>query len=308
MFGIWRRGIAAAAFTLSVPAVATLFLAATPAHAGELEDVARKPAAVAPASLFGGEATQLTPTANEDLAGDPVLQATEMAKVFAADYHPETDRWTERNNRVKLTLYGSALFFGTNLRIQHDGGIGLRISWEVPGFIGIRLDNVYVPFSHIRVRNTGRTSTNSSTRLAEGFLNLTSLSIAIFNPELSAAPNLAMWAGFGVDLWEYHYNSFIHTSAGQARRYQYVDWNVGGNFFFNLEYKISDLFHIGFEWREHVVYAPQTERGQFYKVDNLVQGIGLHTKGTPHSRNQDFLAEIPLSMVHEFQIHVALVF
>ena len=39
----------------------------------------------------------------------------------------------------------------------------------------------------------------------QGFVDVTSLSIAIFNPELSSAPGLAMWAGFGVDLWYYNY-------------------------------------------------------------------------------------------------------
>ena len=306
MFGNWRRGIAAAVSALSMPAVVTLIaLSPSLARAGEIEDQLK---AQGPTStLFGVQATELTPSAAE-LEVEPVLQASEQAKIWSADYHPETDRWTERNNRIKISLYGSGLFFGNNLRIHHDAGVGVRVSWEVPGFIGIRLDNVAVPWSHMLVRNTGKTTAGSSFRTMRGFVTCTSLSIAIFNPELSAVPNLAMWAGFGADIWNYHYNTLIATAGGTTRRYQYIDYNLGGNFFFNLEYKITDIFHVGIELREHIVYAPQTERGQFYKVDNLVQGVGIHTVGNAHSRNQDLPGELPLSMVHEFQLHISVLF
>ncbi len=306
MFGNWRRGIAAAVSALSMPAVVTLIaLSAGTARAGEIEDQLKAPQK--PETLFGIEATSLTPSAAE-LEEQPVLQASEQAKLWSADFHPETDRWTERNNRIKISLYGAGLFFGNNLRIHHDAAIGLRVSWEVPGFIGIRFDGVAIPWSHMLVRNTGKVATGSSWRTMKGFVVCNSLSIAIFNPELSAVPNLAMWAGFGVDWWNYHYNQLIRTAGGTSRRYQYIDYNFGGNLFFNLEYKINDFFHVGFEIREHIVYAPQTERGQFYKVDNLVQGVGLHTVGRPHDRNQDLPGELPLSAVHEFQLHVAVVF
>lgn len=303
MSGNRRRGFAAAVSSLFVPAVAALVLTAAPAHAGDLDEQLQKPQAPAP-TMFGAQATELKATSAE-LDDKGTTDAVDLAKVWLADYHPETDRWTERNNRIKITLFGSALFFGNNMRIYNDAGVGLRVSWEVPGFIGIRLDSVLVPWSHMVVRNVGKTSTNNSNRSMQGFVDCTSLSIAIFNPELSTAPNLAMWAGFGVDLWEYHYDDFIHGANGASRRYQYVDWNLGGNLFFNLEYKISDIFHIGFEIREHIVYVPQTERGRFYKIDNLVPGIGLHTVGSPHSRDQAFA---PLSAVEEFQLHVSVLF
>ncbi len=303
MFGFLRRSHAAAVSSLSVPAL--LLLLASPAYAGgEIEQQVRQPAQEA-VPILGMPSADLPPVGEVDeiaALGEPIS----LEKIWAADFHPETDRWTERNNRVKITLFGSALFFGQNLRIYHDAGVGLRVSWEVPGFIGIRLDSVIVPFSHMVVRNIGKTSTNDSNRSMRGFVDCTSLSIAIFNPELSAAPNLVMWAGFGVDLWEYHYDQFLPNAGGTSRRYQYVDWNLGGNLFFNMEYKIVDTFHIGFELREHVVYAPQTERGRFYKIDNVVGGVGLHTSGAAHSRNQNI--PIPLSAVEEFQLHVAVVF
>jgi len=305
MFGIWRRGLAAAVSSLCVPAVALLVLCASPAYAGgEIEEQLRKPI-LEPTPLLAAPATELAPSEGE-LVGDPVGEAIDLAKVWAADFHPETDRWTERNNRVKLTLYGCGMFFGQNMRIYNDAGIGLRVSWEVPGFIGIRFDSVLLPFSHMVVRNVGKTSTTDSNRSMRGFVDCSSISIAIFNPELSAAPNLALWAGFGVDVWSYHYDQLIAGATGTSRRYQYVDFNLGGNMFFNLEYKITDIFHVGVELREHVVYVPQTERGRFYKVDNLVAGIGLHTVGSKHSRNQGL--PIALSAVEEFQLHVSVVF
>lgn len=324
MFGIWRRGVAPAVSALFVPAVATLVLLAAPVRAGDLDSAVNAPAQP---TLFGAGPIELKPAPGEldDSATRSAVE--EIEKVWLADFHPETDRWTERNNRIKVTLYGSALFFGQNLRIADDGGVGLRLSWEVPGFIGIRLDSTLVGWSHMRVRTAnaldtqgnGTTATASvdHTRNMQGFVDVTSLSIAIFNPELSFAPNLAMWAGFGVDVWSYHYDELEPTlvpgttAATMANaRFYYVDFNVGGNFFFNLEYKIADMFHVGFEIREHIVYAPQTERGEFYKVDAGgapgSNSPGVHTVGAPHSRNQGL--PFALSAVHEFQLHISILF
>ncbi len=302
MFGIWRRGIAPAVSMLFVPAVA-LVLSGSQARAGDL-DAALADAKAPEPTLFGESATKIKTVPAEESTAPSF--ADEIARLWAEDFHPETDRWTERNNRIKLTAFASAMFFGDNLRIHPDGAAGVRISWEVPGFIGIRLDTAGAPWSHFRVRDAQQTlDTGDHSRFIQGFFDVTSLSIAIFNPELSFAPNLAMWAGFGLDVWSYHYDALI-GSQGTSRRYQFVDFNAGGNLFFNLEYRIVDVFHIGMELREHVVYAPQTERGEFYKIDNIIPGIGLHTIGSPHSRNQNL--PVALSAVEEFQLHISVVF
>ena len=303
MFGIRRRGLAPALFALSAPAVALILLSPSSAKAGELDDRLDQAK-----TLFGGEQKDLTlaPDAVDEVAA----AADEIEKIWAADFHPETDRWTERNNRIKITFYPSLTFFGGNLRLLNDilgnAGIGGRISWEVPGFIGIRLDNSYLPFTRMIVRNVGTGDTGGNHhRNIDGFVDITSFSIAIFNPELSFAPGLAMWAGFGVDWFNYHFTERLGFFGQPVHvQYQYIDYNFGGNFFFNLEYKITDIFHVGFEWKEHIIYCPQTERGEFYKTDF---GNGsLHTAGSPHSRNQNI--PIALSMAEEFQLHFSVLF
>ena len=246
--------------------------------------------------FFGGDPIELKPGV-AGLEDDTEATADELEKVWAEDFHPETDRWTEHNNRIKISLLASVLGFAENLRILSDVGFGLRVSWEVPGFIGIRLDTVAVPWSHMRVMDASPGSNPGAHHDMQGFVDVTSLSIAIFNPELSAAPNLAMWAGFGADMWNYHYAQRFGDL-----QYQYIDYNFGGNLFFNLEYKIADIFHVGFEIKEHIVYAPQTERGEFYKLGN---SNGLHTQGTRHSRNA---FPVAISEVIELQLHVSVLF
>jgi len=295
MFGIWRRRVAPAIVTLFVPAVLTL--TASSARAGDLDNELHKD------TLFGSQPKDLTVTLQE---ADDTLQGMidEVEKIWPADYHPETDRWTERNNRIKITFYPAILFWAGNLRVENniEGniGVGLRVSWEVPGFIGIRLDNTLVPFTYLRVRDAANALDKNGDhhRSIPGFVDLTSLSIAIFNPELSFAPNLAMWAGFGVDWINYHYSASAATA-----HYEFIDYNFGGNFFFDLEYKITDIFHIGFEWKEHIVYAPQTERGEFYHVD---LGNGGFTPGVKHSRNNAI--PVSLSTIEEFQLHISVLF
>jgi hypothetical protein len=304
MLGIWRRDFAPAVFALFVPAVVTLVLC-TPARAGELDAAMAKAPDAPRDTLFGSGPIELKPDVGEVGEDNAEVAAAELEKIWAEDFHPETDRWTERNNRIKISFLTSVLAFAENLRILPDLGFGLRVSWEVPGFIGIRLDSVAVPWSHMRVADFGQSQTTNDTHHdMQGFVDVTSLSIAIFNPELSAAPNLAMWAGFGADMWNYHYAELFGGAPAGHIEYAYIDYNFGGNLFFNLEYKLADIFHIGFEIKEHIVYAPQTERGEFYKV-NSETGFGLHTFGTPHSRNA---LPVALSEVLELQLHVSVLF
>jgi hypothetical protein len=304
MFGFWRRGRrlkgTAAVVSVVVPVFVALFLLAAPrtAQADELDDALHRSTLPvvqghAPEAPVVSDGSDPAPKGDADkLTLDPVALALEQ--LWAADFHPETDRWTERNNRVKVSLLMSAMFFGNNLRVLDDVGIGLRVAWEVPGFISIRLDTTILPFSHIETR-TINSSSGDGRRYTPGYLDMTCLTVGIFNPELSAAPNLAMWAGLGLDAVFYHYGGLI-----AGNHYTYVDQNVGGEFFFNLEYKIVDIFHVGLEWREHVLYAPQTEEGRgFVKVNG-------HTRGIHHERNQSF--PVALSAITEFQLTVSVLF
>ncbi|MBI3724747.1 hypothetical protein HY251_12450 [bacterium] len=298
MFGIGRRGVA-----VVVPAVAALVLTLAPRQtfAGELDDAVRK---VDPkTSLFGFEGSPVAAASAQPESS--ARETAELEKIWLADFHPETDRWTERNNRIKISLIGSGMFFAQNLRITHNCAGGVRISWEVPGFIGVRLEEQMIGWARMEVREgPGGISGNHNKRHMDGIVNYNSLSVAIFNPELSYPANLVMWAGFGVDLWYYNFADRDIRRPGPGgtfdnEQYTFYDWNVGGNAFFDLEYKITDIFHVGIEIREHVLYAPQTERGEFYKING-------HTQGKPHNRNQDFI--VALSAVHEVQLTISVLF
>jgi hypothetical protein len=291
MFGIRRRGTA-----VVVPAVATLvlLLAPRPAHA-------EPSGSEKPDTLFG-VVGQLAPAQAEQRALEedaaPVEWRTiSMARVFEEDYHPETDRWTERNNRIKISVYGAGLFFAGNLRIACNAAAGLRVAWEVPGFIGVRLETVCDPLSRMRIRTTN-ISGGSSLRNMKGFVDCTSLSVAIFNPELSYPARIAMWAGLGVDVWFYHYYENNISFLGQ--RFDYQDFNVGLNFFFDLEFKITDIFHVGAGFREHLVYAPQTEVGEFYHVN------GHQASGNHHGRNATRPADV--SPVEDVELSISVLF
>jgi hypothetical protein len=303
MFGIWRRGNA-----VVVPAVAALvlLLGPRPARADDGQQSSAN-------TLFGfqGEAA---PSEAEEKALNQGLRvlnwATVLDRVWSddkdKDFHPETDRWTERNNRIKISLYGGGWFFARNLRIEPDAFLGLRLSWEVPGFIAVRLENATDPIARMRVRlpNFG----NDSTRHAQhGFVNCTSLSVAIFNPELSWPANIAMWGGLGLDLWTYHFVDRGINSSNQVVRFTtdfqhnfVFNANPGLNFFFDLEYKIIDIFHVGIMYRQHIIYAPETELGEFYKIN------GSTASHNHHGRNGTRPAD--LTTVEELSLSVSVLF
>ncbi|MGE0712669.1 MAG: hypothetical protein AB7N76_09065 [Planctomycetota bacterium] len=178
----------------------------------------------------------------------------DLAKV--EDFHPETDRWTEHNNRIRISAWFGGWFFSNELEIDHDAVIGLRIAWEVPGFIGIRWDSGFVGWSTLRVRGVPGTTSNRERDVA-GVVHAHTLSLAIFNPELSI-DGLAFWAGFGAGLWvyDYHENSVDFSSS-----------NMSGNVFIELDYKIADIFHVGVGLRQHFLLATHTDDFQFADIN-----------------------------------------
>lgn len=282
MFGIGRRGRA-----VVLPAVAALVLVLAPRHAfadGNEGTGSAGQGSATEGTLFGlasaapAQGAVSNEAALQGAAPIDLSKPISLERVWAEDFHPETDRWTERNNRIKLSLYGCGLFPSGNLRWVIDAAIGVRLAWEVPGFIGIRLDNIIDPLSRMRIRLPSFNT--DSTRTMKGFVDCTSLSVAIFNPESSYPANLAMWAGLGVDLWWYHYAEIEQVSIGgpPTEHVHYIDQNVGLNFFFDLQYKITDIFHVGIGFREHLVYAPQTEVGEFYHIDGHQASDGHHTR------------------------------
>jgi hypothetical protein len=291
MFGIWRRGSA-----VVVPAVAMLVLLLAPRQA-----LAEPGEAAKPDTLFGFVGQMAPADAETQTRKDAALESAapfkweniSLDRVWAEDFHPETDRWTERNNRIKISIYGAGLFFPGNLRIACNAAVGLRIAWEVPGFIGIRLESVCDPLSRMRIRTTNALG-GTSLRNMKGFVDCTSLSIAIFNPELSYPANIAMWAGLGWDVWFYHYYENNISFIGQ--RFDYQDFNVGGNFFFDLEFKITDIFHIGAGFREHILYAPQTEVGEFYHVNGHQASDNHHGRNATRPYDVTAVEDVELSI------------
>ena len=182
------------------------------------------------------------------------------------DFHPETDRWTEHNNRIRITWFNGGWFFSNDLDIDHTWVTGLRLSWEVPGFIGIRLDHGIAPLAQLVVRSNTGGGGNSRDDVS-GFVHSHTLSLAIFNPELSV-DGLAFWAGFGAGLWIYNFQE-NNNNTGDI---DFNDTNISGNIFIELDYKIADIFHIGIGIRQHFLLADQTDDSRYYV--NGSTGVG----------------------------------
>jgi hypothetical protein len=284
-----------------VPALASVLLLTAPQHAtaGELDSYLRQSQVDIISGNAGsqGGGSEASPTDAVTKIGDPGKLEN------ATDFYPETDQWTERNNRIKISGYFSGLLFARNLRIEPDLAAGIRLAWEVPGFIGVRLDTVVVPgYSRMQVSPEGGSKSGASPgRHINGTVDCTSISIAIFNPELSMpSPGaLAMWAGLGLDLWFYDYVSDGISFQSKFQSDFSFNTNPGMNMFFDAEFKISDNFHIGLGLKDHVLYAPQTERGEFYQ-------IGGHTLGTKHHRNST--RPLDLSNVVEMSLIFSILF
>lgn len=274
-----RRGLGAL-----VAGLLALFVQ-TPAVAGELE---RRFAEVP-------NSTTTFQVGDPDLGLSEAIELADLRPI--EDFHPETDRWTERTNRIRISPWVAGWFFSKELRIHNDVAIGMRLSWEVPGFIGIRIDSGVVPWSRMEVK--GATATNaSSSRWMDGYVHSHTLSIGIFNPELSV-DGLAFWAGFGGGLWIYSYDESDVFGEGSGVDGEFSDSNISGNIFMELDYKITDIFHVGVGARLHVLMADHTNDGRFYDFNDVEQSAGF-------DRNDGIVDD--LATVTEFTFSISILF
>ncbi|MCO5169595.1 MAG: hypothetical protein M9894_24915 [Planctomycetes bacterium] len=282
-----RRGLGAL-----VAGLLALLVQAPAASAGELE------------GRFG----QVQPTANRFQVGDPALGRADLderlvlsdLRPIQEDFHPETDRWTARTNRIRITGWVGAWLFSNELRIHHDVVLGARLNWEVPGFIGIRLDSGFVPWSRMEVKGANATGGTSS-RWMSGVVHSHTLSLGIFNPELSI-DGLAFWAGFGAGLWFFNYsesNIFGAENGGNSINGKFSDTAFSGNIFVELDYKILDILHVGLGARLHVLMARHTDEGRFYDFNGQNQSF---SKG----RNDGLVDD--LATVTEFTFNISVLF
>jgi len=215
-----------------------------------------------------------------------------------ADFHPETDRWTDRNNRIRITLWSGGWAFGNELDIHHDVVVGIRLNWEVPGFIGIRFDVGAVPWpARMEVKAATGVNPQSSRQMA-GVVSNWNLSLGIFNPELSV-PGLAFWAGFGGGLWVYTFDEDDIFGDGSGVDGSFDDINIGGNIFVELDYKVADILHVGLGTRLHVILADHTDDGRFYELNGVDQSFGS-------GRNDGIVDD--LALVGELTLNISVLF
>lgn len=203
---------------------------------------------------------------------------------LVTDFHPETDRWTERNNRIRISFWQGVWFFASELDIRHDYVMGLRLAWEVPGFIAIRIDSGWVGWSRLEVKIATPNNANSSRHMS-GQVHSHYLSLGIFNPELSIE-GLAFWAGFGGGFWIYDYSedSIVNNVDGTFQD----EISIAGAIFIELDYEISDIFHVGVGIREHFILAEHTDEGRFYELNNVDQSFD----GGRNDKNFDDMAVV----------------
>lgn len=213
------------------------------------------------------------------------------------DFHPETDRWTARTNRIRITPFVGVWFFSGELDIHTDVVMGLRLNWEVPGFIGIRLDVASSPtYSRLEVKNATPNNPQSS-RWLDGTVANFNLSLGIFNPELSI-DGLAFWAGFGFGVWYFDYreNDIFGTDGLDG---EWNDTTFGGNIFVELDYKVLDILHVGIGLREHILLADWTDEGRFYEYNDTEQSF-------QDGRNDGILDD--LAVVTELTFNISILF
>lgn len=279
-----RRGLGAL-----VAGLLALLVQAPAASAGELD----------------GRLGQVQPTTSRFQVGDADLGRTDLGeelllsdlRLTQEDFHPETDRWTARTNRIRITSWVGAWMFSNELRIHHDVVLGLRLNWEVPGFIGIRLDSGFVPWSRMEVKGINATGGTSS-RWMSGVVHSHTLSLGIFNPELSV-DGLAFWAGFGAGLWFFNYSESDVFGQNTGVDAKFSDTVFSGNIFVELDYKILDILHVGLGMRLHVLMANHTDDGRFYDFNGQSQSFA---KG----RNDGLVDD--LATVTEFTFNISVLF
>ena len=258
-------------------------------------------------------------TANADEFGgshDTRPQSAVMSDLFDAemelaltadgrvDYHPTVDRWTDTNNRIRLTPLMGAWFFSGELDVEHNFVTGARVSWEVPGFIAIHFDTLVSPLARLEVKPGGSANAASS-RHVDGNVISGYVSVAIFNPELSSE-NLAWWAGLGVGGWYMLFEEDNVQNSGIQTEVEFEEILPAGKVFIELDYKISDNFHIGLGIAAHVLYSTHTDDGRFYDVNDVKGGVAAGGALTQDGRNDGFVGH--LSLVTELTLNLSLVF
>jgi len=275
-------------------AATALLLCGDAAQAGVLDDCwneARGPG-VMTATQAQGAALEAPPT---------VRDAVPLADLRPiTDFHPETNRWTDRNNRIKLTGWLGAWAFSGELDIDATFAFGVRLSWEVPGFIAIRWDSGFAPAASLEVRS--QTTANGREDIG-GTVQAHTLSIGIFNPELSTG-RLAFWAGFGLGAWVYNFSERVN---GVRYSFDEVDGimgdedalNLAGNVFIELDIEVMPTFHIALGLRQHFLLADHTTLGNFAQVNG---GSASLDDGRNSGPTDD------LAGVTEFTVSLSIVF
>lgn len=220
------------------------------------------------------------------------------------DYHPTVDRWTETNNRIRVTLYTGAWFYSGELDIKQNIMFGARVSWEVPGFIAIHFDLAHSPYSRLEVK-PGADPSGRSSRHAWGSVTTGYVSVAIFNPELSSE-KLAFWAGVGLG---FYYQDFRERSVQNnvfPTKVESQELTPSSKVFIELDYKISDTLHVGGGIATHFVYADFTDDGRHYDVNGVQGGVASGGRLTQSDRNRGILGDF--AVITELTLNISVVF
>lgn len=250
--------------------------------------------------------TVKSPATTDDVAGEAVkeLFEDEELQLLATDYHPTVDRWTERNNRIKLSLLAGGLVFSGDLDISPVGFGGLRISWEAPGFIGIHFDAALAPYVQLRVKPGGNVNDTNAEKKADGYVSHFYLSLAIFNPQLSTE-NLAFWAGAGAGVWYFDFDEDdVQDASPLQTDVSFQELVPAAKVFVELDYRITQTIHIGFGAAGHVLYAEFTDDGRFYDVNGQQGGVATGGAFTQDGRNDGAVGHLALV----FDVHASLSF
>ncbi len=269
--------------------VAASLFAGASAHGEELEQRYAKPVASTYLQVGDSELDFETPNDRDAVPIGDLAQIT--------DFHPETDRWTERNNRIRITVWIGAWMLSNELDIHNQEVLGLRINWEVPGFIGIRWNSSAIPFARMEVKSGG--GPGASSRYMDGIVHNHTLGLGIFNPELSI-DGLAFWAGFGGGLWIFDFSE-TGVFSGSPGTHSFNEVSIGGFIFVELDYEIADIFHIGLGLKQHVILADFTDEGRFYEF-NGTQVAPAGTDGRNEGQFDD------LASVFEISLNISILF
>jgi hypothetical protein len=236
---------------------------------------------------------------------DIFLDDSELGLYVDYESHPEVDRWTKRNNRIRLRTWFGAWFYSGELDVRHHYANGLSLSWEVPGFIAIHFEAAISPLARLEVK-PGGSANQASSRHADGNVSNAYLSLAIFNPELSNE-NLAFWAGVGAGVWYFDFQEgSVQGGGGLRADVDFQELSPAGKVFIEIDYKISDTLHVGFGFATHIIYSEHTDDGRFYEVNNVQGGVASGGALTQDGRNDGLIGH--LSVVWDIHLSISIVF